>query len=178
MLLHRTSHGSATTRYQTPGRGLQRANTGVFECSADLPASRTSFACFTGGGRFSVPIHVATRKHFSSGSWLGRMDIFRHGPIKHHAEPGPCSSVIHLSLQYTKRNILFRNQLLEATMYRCVMDARVSRSRRIRVHGLGTVSTFGLARLNSTRATLGETVLTRVYSVDQAPATLESGARR
>jgi hypothetical protein len=59
------------------------------------------------------------------------------------------------------RNISIRNQFLEAKMYREVMDARVSGARRIRVHGLGTIPTFGLARPNSTRtrATLGETVL-------------------
>jgi hypothetical protein len=50
------------------------------------------------------------------------------------------------------------------------MDARVSRSRRIRVHGVGTIHMFGSARPNSRGgATLGETVLTEVYPSYQAP---------
>jgi hypothetical protein len=102
-------------------------------------------------------------------------------------DSAPFSRASPVPLSRADRNIPVQNQLLEATMYRGVMDACVSRSTRLRVHRLGTIPAFGLVRCNGTRprAVVARRLAKRFYNgctevctTCQTPATLISGARR
>jgi hypothetical protein len=152
MLLHHTSHGFSE---ESPSNDEWRPakNQHGSPRLPDWGASVTSFqfSLFHWEDRFFAPSPVATRKHFSSSSRLGEKSNFQHRPIKHHGGPGLSFSCFTCFPPRGNRNILVWNRLLEATMHPGVMDARVSRSRRIRVHGLGTIPTFGLSRPHSNR---------------------------